>query len=288
MLNAENKLSILRQCELLEINRSVFYYSSRKDNETELCNLILEIYSNNPVYGYRRITAMLRHKGFAVNSKKVLRLMREMNLQAIYPKPKPHKKQKGAYVFPYLLGAIEINEPNQAWQIDITYLRVNGGFMYLVAFIDVYSRFVVAANLYNDLCASGCIRTLENAIVAYGIPEIINSDQGSQFTSEDWIKALKNYKIKISMTGKGRCCDNAYIERLWRSFKYEGSYLYEWRTVAELKNNLPKWLHWYNYQRPHQSLSYEMPVKIYYGFMDKAYALPTIPQYKQQPPPLFD
>lgn len=282
MIDREHqRLSIRRQSELLSLNRSSLYIkTTSKNDDLELCNLIAEIYSNYPVYGYRRIRAMLFRRGLYVNHKKVARLMRLMNIRAIYPGPNTSKKAIGSMVYPYLLSNLTIDKPHQIWQVDITYLRTNNGFMYLVAIIDVYTRIVVSWRLSNDLSAESCILALRCAIIEHGTPEIVNSDQGSQFTSDDWIKILKNNNIKISMTGKGRCNDNANIERLWRSFKYEGSYLYKWQTVQELKSNIPKWLYWYNFERPHQSLKYKTPIEKYREFMDKSYDLPTISQYQ--------
>ena len=199
-----------------------------------------------------------------VNHKRVQRLMREMDLYAIYPRPNTSIKNKEHGIFPYLLKDLVLTKPHQVWQVDITYLRTTKGFMYLVAIIDMCSRMIVGYRLSNSLCTESCKSALEDAILKYGVPQIVNSDQGSQFTSESWIKTLAHYKIKVSMTGKGRCTDNAYIERLWRAFKYEGSYLYQWNSVENLKSNLPKWMYWYNYNRPHQSLNYSTPAEILY------------------------
>lgn len=284
MINKNHsELSIRRQSQLLLINRSSLYLKAQQENnDLELCNLIAEIYADYPIYGYRRIRAMLFRQGVEVNHKRVQRLMKEMNIRAIYPGPNTSRKALGARVHPYLLKNLIIDKPHKVWQVDITYLRTNNGFVYLVAIIDVYSRIVVGWRLSNDLSTESCLLALNCAIIDYGIPEIINSDQGSQFTGDDWIKTLRSHNIKISMTGKGRCNDNANIERLWRSFKYEGSYLYKWQTVQELKSNIPKWLHWYNCERPHQALKYKTPMEKYREFMDKLNDLPTISQYQLQ------
>lgn len=288
MINTKSKISIRRQSELLSVNRSSLY-SDFKDNnhDLELCNIIAEIYSNYPIYGYRRITAMLQRRGIIVNHKKVLRLMKQMNIKAIYPGPNISKRAIHEMIYPYLLSDIVISKPNQVWQVDITYLRTCNGFMYLTALIDIHTRMVMGWNISNSLCAQNCILVLEDAIGKHGSPEILNSDQGSQFTSDNWINILKSHNIKISMTGKGRCNDNANIERLWRSFKYEGSYLYKWNTVAELKLNIPKWIYWYNNQRPHQALCYKTPIEKYYEFIDKSNDLPTISQYQLHNHDLF-
>jgi putative transposase len=280
-------LSIRRQSELLELNRSSLYIRHQVQDNSYLCNMIVEIYSNYPIYGYRRITAMLHRQGVVVNRKAVARLMKELNLRAIYPGPNTSKRNLSEMVYPYLLSELKVTKVNMVWQVDITYLRTNNGFMYLVALIDVYSRLVVGWDLSNSLCTISCINALADGILKYGKPTIINSDQGSQFTSALWIQSLQNDEIRVSMTGKGRSNDNANIERLWRSFKYEGSYLYKWQTVAELKANIPKWLNWYNNARPHQALRYQTPFEKHNkatdcGFMDKSYDLPTIPQSQLQ------
>ena len=266
MINRRHQqLSVRRQSELLKINRSMIYYEeSDKSENFILSNKIAEIYSSYPIYGYRRITAMLARESIEVNHKRVQRLMREMDLYAIYPRPNTSIKNKEHAVFPYLLKGLVLTNPHQVWQVDITYLRTAKGFMYLVAIIDMYSRMIVGHRLSNSLCTESCKSALEDAILKYGAPLILNSDQGSQFTSKSWAKTLAHYKIKISMTGIGRCTDNAYIERLWRAFKYEGSYLYQWNTVEDLKSNIPKWVYWYNYNRPHQSLSYSTPAETLY------------------------
>lgn len=274
-------LSVRRQSELLSVNRSSLYIEHRRKDDSELCNMIAEIYADYPIYGYRRITVMLARQDIIVNHKCVYRLMRAMNLKAIYPGPNTSKRALGEMVYPYLLRELSIAKPHQVWQIDITYLRTASGFMYLVALIDVYSRLVVGWRLSNSLCIISCLAVMEDAMFKYGRTEIINSDQGSQFTSSDWINALQKSGIKVSMTGRGRSNDNAHIERLWRSFKYEGSYLYKWHSVAELAKNIPKWLDWYNKERPHQALAYHTPFEKYSGFMDKSYDLPTTPQLLQ-------
>jgi putative transposase len=283
MIDKDNaEISVRRQSELLQVNRSSLYAQPQVKDDSYLCNMIADIYANYPIYGYRRITAMLRRQGIWVNRKRVQRLLRIMNLRAIYPGPNTSKRNLSEMVYPYLLSGLEVAKPHRVWQVDITYLRTNNGFMYLVALIDVYSRLVVGWRLSNSLCTTSCLSALNDAICKYGKPDIINSDQGSQFTSEAWIQELQKHGIKISMTGKGRSNDNANIERLWRSFKYEGSYLYKWCTILELKTNIPKWVAWYNFERPHQALGYQTPHERYCGFMDKSCDLPTIPQLQLQ------
>lgn len=283
MINKQHKrISVRRQSQLLSLNRSSLYLIKEAKDDSYLCNMLAEIYSDSPVYGYRRVTAVLRRQGVVVNHKRVQRLMKEMNLQAIYPGPNTSKRLLSDMVYPYLLSGLIMSKPNMVWQVDITYLRTNSGFMYLVALIDVYSRLIMGWRLSNSLCVIACLEALEGAILKYGKPDIINSDRGSQFTCSEWVQSLRNYGITISMTGKGRCNDNANIERLWRSFKYEGSYLYRWYSVAELKVNIPKWVDWYNCKRPHQALGYLTPLEKYHGVFGKSYDLPIIPQLQQR------
>ena len=264
MIDQQNKrISVRRQWQLLSLHRSGYYYKKASKDEKEARQAISEIYAQYPIYGYRRITAILHNMGYKINRKKVLRLMRKLKLKAIYPKPNTSKRKQQDMVYPYLLNKLAISRCNQVWQVDITYIRTNHGFMYLVALIDVYSRYIVGARLSNSLCTQSCLQALEDAVIKHGQPEIINSDQGSQFTSKEWTEALQNAGIAISMTGKGRCCDNAYIERLWRTAKAEGFYLNDWRTAKELKQNLGTWLKWYNEARPHQSINYQVPQQVY-------------------------
>lgn len=215
------------------------------------------------------MTAILKRKDILVNKKKVQRLMSLLRLKAIYPGPNTSKRNHAEQVYPYLLKALPIIKMHQVWQIDISYLRVEKGFVYLIALIDVYSRLVVAWRLSNDLCVESCRETLLAAVEVYGIPMIVNSDQGCQFTSDIWINLLKEQNILISMTGKGRSNDNAYIERLWRSLKYEQIYLHNYKTIKELKKELPGIINWYNHERPHQSLNYLTPGEMADAFMDK-------------------
>ena len=213
MIDKTNKLSIRKQSKLLSLNRSSLYITPTQKNDNILCNMIIEIYSAYPIYGYRRITAMLQRQAIVVNHKKVLRLMRELNIQAIYPKPNTSKKNEVNSTYPYLLQNMTITKVNQVWQVDITYLKTSSGFLYLVAIIDVYSRLIMGWKISNSLCADSCINALEDALIRHGKPKIMNSDQGSQFTGEDWIKFLQEHDITVSMTGRGRCSDNIYIER---------------------------------------------------------------------------
>jgi len=272
------ELSVRKQCKLLSFARSNLYYSKKpRQGESELCQEIMEIYEKYPIYGYRRITAILRRKGVLVNRKRVQRLMKLLRLRAIYPGPNTSKRNHAEMVQPYLLKDLSIYRLHQVWQIDITYLRVSGGFVYLIALIDVYSRLVVSWRLSNDLCVLSCKDCLDEAVAKYGSSEIVNSDQGAQFTSEIWINLLVEYNIKVSMTGVGRSNDNAYIERLWRTLKYEGIYLHGIHTIKELKKELPNLIWWYNNERPHQSIGYKTPREMADEYMDKLIEnLPTI------------
>jgi len=281
MIGKGNRLSVRRQSELLALNRSRLYYKTAEDTDTVRANLIEEVYRQYPMYGYRRIQAHLKDHGYVINRKCVLRLMRELRIKAIYPAPKTTVRNQAHKKYPYLLRGIAVTKPHQVWQVDITYLRTKQGFLYLTALIDMRSRYVVGWSLSNSLDTESCLRALEDAILTHGIPEIINSDQGSQFTSHDWTQALTSKGILISMSGSGRSNDNAYIERLWRSLKYEWTFIKGARTVEDYKTLLPQFFEWYNSKRPHQALGYKTPARaleeLLYGYVDKAGALTHIP-----------
>lgn len=262
MIQNNHAISLRQQCRLLEVHRSQMYYKKKeKVSDTQLANDLLEIYRQHPVYGYRRLRACLKRMGYHINGKRVLDLIRDMGIRAIYPGPRTTCVDRKAYKYPYALGEMVIDQPHQAWQIDLTYLRTDHGFVYLTALIDVYSRYVVGWCMSNSLESSTCLRCLEYAIDNHGIPILINSDQGSQFTSQDWINALTTKDIMISMSGSGQSNDNAHIERLWRTLKYEDLYIQGCRTVADLKQALPKFITWYNNHRPHQALAYRTPAE---------------------------
>lgn len=272
-------VSIRQQCQLLEVPRSTWYYEIAEvaDNEIDVLNEIRGIWARHPFYGYRRITKELCYLGRNVNHKRVQRLMHLGGIQALYPGPNTSRRNKLHAVHPYLLGKITIERPNQAWMVDITYLRFRGSFMYLVAFIDVYSRYVVSWSLSNTLETAFCLEALKWGLSEV-TPEIINSDQGSQFTSDDWVNHLKECGIKISMTGKGRCLDNVYIERFWRSFKQEEFYLNEYDSVQALRLAISRYIEFYNKKRWHQSLDYKTPAAVYFaqereacGYVDASY-----------------
>jgi putative transposase len=266
MLELLPELSLRKRCELLGINRSTLYYEkvTIEINDINLLNEIRDIWLKWSFYGFRRITRELQHKGIAVNRKRVQRLMQLGGIRAIYPEPKTSIKNKAHTVYPYLLKDLSIVRVNQVFMTDITYLKMGSGFVYLVAIIDVYSRFVVGWSLSNTLDTFNCLNALDQAL-NLATPEILNSDQGCQFTSESWTKALIEKGIKISMTGKGRCRDNIYIERFWRSFKQEEFYLKEYENVSLLKKAISQYIEFYNTQRWHQSLSYKRPADIYFG-----------------------
>jgi putative transposase len=276
---APDELSVRRSCKLLGINRSRLYYKEKRDemDDIDLLNLIRDVWERYPFYGYRRITKELRAQGMSVNRKRVARVMVWGGIEAIYPGPNTSKRNKEDAVHPYLLRNVKIERPNQVWQVDITYLRMPGGFMYLVALIDVYSRYVVGWSLSNTLDTVFCIEALKQGLLM-GKPAIINSDQGCQFTSEDWIEYLKEWAIAISMTGKGRCKDNIYIERFWRSFKREEFYLNEYSSVKELRKAISAYIEFYNRKRWHQSLDYKTPASVYFeqerkacGYVDESF-----------------
>jgi putative transposase len=260
-------LTVARQCELLDINRSTLYYSpraERADNAT-LRRLIDEQYLETPFYGSRRMTEHLKDLGHQVNRKRVQRLMRQMGIEAIYPKKKRTTIRNPQHqIYPYLLRNVDVTRPNQAWAADITYLPQKKGFMYLVAIIDWFSRKVLAFSVSNTMDSSFCVETLKEALEKHGKPEIFNTDQGSQFTDSDFTGVLKTAGVQISMDGRGRCQDNIFIERLWRSVKYEYIYLNAIEGGSNLRNGLSKYFEWYNEKRPHQGLGYRKPDEVYY------------------------
>ena len=260
------ELSLRRQCELLGINRSAFYYKEQATSidDVSLLNEIRAIWERYSFYGYRRITKELNASGYQVNRKRVQRLMQEGGIQAIYPGPNTSRRNKLHAIHAYLLKKLTITHPNQVWQIDITYLRFEGGFVYLTAVIDIYSRYVVGWKISTTLETESCIEALSMGLLT-ALPEIVNSDQGSQFTSDDWIEFLKEKKIAISMTGKGRCLDNVYIERFWRSVKREEFYLNDYATIKELREAIKNYIEFYNHKRWHQSLDYKTPAEVYFS-----------------------
>ena len=249
---------------MVKINRSTLYYKSiNQKQDTELANEIYEIWRKWPFYGYRRITAELNRRDFLINRKRVLRVMRQLGLQAIYPKPKTSVNGENHKIYPYLLRNVVISKPNQVWATDITYVRLPQGFVYLVAIIDVNSRYILSWRISNSMETSFCMAALEEAL-EMGRPEILNTDQGPQFTSHEWLDELIKMGILVSMNGKGRCLDNVYIERFWRSVKYEQINLFACETIKELRTSVEKYIKFYNEERVHQSLGYKTPAEVYF------------------------
>ncbi len=226
-------------------------------------HLIDELYTKHPFYGSRQIRNALRLRGYKINRKKVQRLMRIMGLVSVAPKPNTSKPCKAHNIYPYLLGNMDIIEPNQAWCTDLTYIRMPHGFVYLTAVMDWHSRFVLSWELSITMEESFCVSSLETALRRYGKPEIFNSDQGAQYTSRAFTGVLKMNDIKISMDGKGRAMDNIMIERLWRSVKYEEVYLKDYQSIDELKKSLQSYFEFYNYERPHSTHDGRTPAEIY-------------------------
>lgn len=260
------EISIVRQTQLLEINRSSIYYKPKpiSQEEIDLMNRIDEVYTEQPYYGEPKITAQLKRDGMKINHKRVERLMRKMGLQAIFPKKNTSKKNQQHSVYPYLLNGRSINHPNQVWGTDITYVRANGIWFYLVAIMDWYSRYVLSWKLSKSLVTEFCIEALGEAL-EIALPEIHNSDQGSQFTAQEYLELLKRHQtIRISMDGRGRCFDNIFTERLWRTVKHEEVYLKDYNSFDEAEESLGKYFIVYNTKRLHQSLNYQTPSEIYF------------------------
>lgn len=268
MLDINDNISIRHQARLLEVRRSKFYYASIINDDSELANLIAEIYSKSDCrYGYRKVHAELINIGFKINKKKVQRVMKELGYQGLYPKKKYKTTigNKDHKIYPYLLEGMKIIKVNQVWTTDITYIKLPDRFMYFIAIIDIYSRYIVAYGLSHSLEGEFYICILEKALQTGGRPEIFNSDQGSQFTSGDFIKLLIDHNIKISMDHKGRCFDNIHVERFWRTIKQEAIYYYKPENIADLEKTLHEFIRWYNDERRHQSLNYKRPADIYHA-----------------------
>ena len=263
---AHTELSIRRQCEIIGLNRSSFYYQPVGESEynLKLMRLIDEQYTKTPFYGCPRITAWLRREGHAVNPKRIRRLMGLMGLQAIYPKPRTSTPAPGHRKYPYLLRDLKITRPGQVWSTDITYVPMQHGFMYLVAIIDWFSRYVLAWQLSNTLDGLFCRVALRQALER-GTPEIFNTDQGAQFTAVEFTDVLENAGIRISMDGRGRALDNVFVERLWRTVKYENIYIKDYGTVPQLDAGLHAYFQFYNHERLHQSLDYCTPAEVHFA-----------------------
>ena len=260
----ECSLSIRRQCELLSVSRSSFYYEPRQTDSGDINDVILKIWNEDQSKGYRMITADLRtYYNHLVNAKRVRRIMHKLGIQGILPKRNLSKNKKPLYRYPYLLKNMAINQANMAWSIDISYLKLPSGYMYLIAIIDVYSRCILGYEITNTLDTEPNIRCLERCIAKYGTPVIMNTDQGVQYTSHEWINKLKEHNIQISMDGKGRWADNIIIERFWRTIKYCSIFMHGVETVNELKSEVKRFVKYYNERRLHSSLNYQTPLSVY-------------------------
>lgn len=259
------RLSVRRQCELLGLNRSTWYYEPAAETATNLALMrrIDEQYLRTPFYGSRRMTAWLRREGEEINRKRVQRLMRVMGLEAIYPRPRTTVTSL-CHKYPYLLRNLEITGPDHVWSADITYVPLRSGYLYLTAILDWYSRYVLAWRLSNSLDSDFCVAALEEAL-ARGRPQIFNTDQGVQYTSREFTGRLEAAAVAISMDGRGRALDNVFVERLWRSVKYEEVYLKDYATGAECQAGLTAYLKFYCEERPHQALDYRTPLEVYGG-----------------------
>jgi putative transposase len=266
MIEAEHdKLSIVEQCQLLQVSRSGFYYEPQSESEENLAimRIMDEQYLETPFYGVERLLVLLTALAYNINRKRVRRLMKVHGWQTLYPTPRTTRIDPAAYKYPYLLRGLSIERKNQVWAIDITYVPMKKGFMYLCAIIDLHTRYVVNWGISNSMSAEWCTELVADAIALHGNPEIINSDQGSQFTSEVYTNMLKQKEIKISMDGKGRAIDNIFIERLWRTVKYEHIYLHVYEDGLTLYKGLHKYFSFYNGERRHQSLNYKTPEEHY-------------------------
>lgn len=265
MVEYGGKLSLVRQCELLNLHRSLLYYQPSEVSSEDLAMMALmdKQYLKTPFYGYRKMTIFLQKEGYNVNHKRVRRLMKLMRIEAIYARQNTSKSNKEHKIYPYLLKNVSITRVNQVWATDITYVPMAKGFMYLIAVLDLYSRYVIAWDISNSMEAEWCANILKIALDNHGKPDIFNTDQGSQFTSDIFISILLENGIQPSMDGKGRAIDNIFIERLWRSVKYEDIYLWSYSDGWELETGLKKYFNFYNQERPHQSLRYKTPKEIY-------------------------
>ena len=261
------KISLVEQCELLDLNRSSIYYQPQpafSKEELAILNKMDSIFTDYPFYGYRRVYLELLDQGFLVGRDRVLKYMRVLGLETFYPRKRrttiPNKEHK---IYPYLLRDVDICRPNQVWAADITYIRMNKGFCYLVAIIDWYSRRILSWRISNSLDVGFCLDALQEALDKFGVPEIFNTDQGSQFTSKEFTDILKAYGVQISMDGKGRAIDNVIIERFFRSLKYEDIYRKDYGNIPSLKEGVFNYMNLYNYRRRHSSLANRRPAEVY-------------------------
>jgi len=268
ILNSElsDNLSLSKRCDLLTFNRSSYYIKPKdKTYDDKLISDIEAIYEAKPFYGYRKILINLTEMGYKIGKKKLIKIRNELNLRTIFPEKKTTIINKEHKKYPYLLLGLEINKPNKVWSTDITYIKIKGSYVYFVGVIDWYSRKILSYRLSNTMDTSFCIEALDEAVKKYGKPDIFNSDQGSQFTSDKFTSKLSEYGIKISMDGKGRWADNIYIERFFRTLKYENIFLKKYEDIRELKSGIEKYIHFYNSNRYHSSLSYQTPDSVYFA-----------------------
>jgi len=270
MIKADQKMAVTGKCKLLELSRSTLYYIPKREepdeDELALCLLLDKLHIKHPWMGTRSLRDQVnRRVDYTVNRKRIQRLMRKMGIHAVYCKPRTSIPGKGHKIFPYLLRNMNIDRPNQVWATDITYIPMAHGFVYLVAIMDWHSRKVLSWRLSNSMDTSFCVEALEEAMDRYGKPDIFNTDQGSQFTSDDFTKVLIGADIKISMDGKGCWVDNVFIERLWRSLKYEEVYLKAYESVREARESIKTYLTFYNSERTHQSLDKLTPDEVYFS-----------------------
>jgi putative transposase len=267
MIERGTTLTVKRQCELLALNRTGVYYTPRPvpEADLQLMRRIDELHLQHPYYGARRLAKQLRREGFEVGRVHVATLMQRMGIEALYRKPRTSIPARQSLIRPYLLSGLTIERPNQVWSADITYLPMAHGFLYLVAILDVASRKVLSFRLSNTLTPDFCMAALEEALRRFGAPEIFNTDQGSQFTSEGWTDVLDKAGVKISMDGKGRWIDNVFIERLWRTVKYEEVYLHAYRDGRDAERRLASYFSFYNARRLHQALDYRTPDELYFA-----------------------
>ena len=287
---ADADLSIVAQCRLLKVARSSLYWrpAAVSEDDLRLMRRIDELYLATPFYGARRMAAVLRREHWTVNRKRVRRLMRVMRIEAIYQKPNASRSHPDHVVYPYLLRGLVIDRSNQVWCADITYIPLAKGFVYLVAVMDWFSRRVLAWRLSTGMDTGFCVEALQEALDRYGSPSIFNTDQGAQFTSTAFTGVLTAGGVRISMDGKGRYLDNIFIERLWRSLKYEDIYIKAYASVPEARRGIGCWLSFYNDERLHQALGYRTPREVFQapatcGYVDNASALTTSPQAHHQP-----
>ena len=275
MIERGSGLAVKRQAQLLGLSRSSVCYLPRPVSARDLVLMrrLDELHLELPFYGSRKLADQLRREGHAVGRRHVATLMHRMGIEALYRRPRTSIPARGAAIYPYLLSGLAIERPNQVWASDITYLPMAHGFMYLAAILDVASRKVLAFRLSNTLTADFCVAALEEALSKFGRPEIFNTDQGSQFTSDEWIKVLQAADVAISMDGKGRWIDNVFIERLWRSVKYEEVYLHAYANGTEARTALTRYFSFYNARRSHQALDYRRPDEVYFGTLGETIAV---------------